>query len=51
MLACLCNYCHLFQSSQVTQNLVWHHFMACLLDNTFTNKIDHFTDYDGGRET
>ena len=25
--------------------------MACLLDDTFTNKIDHFTDYDRDKET
>ena len=26
-------------------------FTACLLDDTFTNKLDHFTEYDGDRET
>ena len=33
------------------QLLPWRRFMACLLDDTFTNKIDHFTDYDGDSET
>ena len=31
-------------------NLVWHCFTDCLLDDTFTNKIDRFTEYDGDRE-
>ena len=30
---------------------MWCHFMACLLNATITNKIDHFTDYDRDRET
>ena len=51
MLACLCNHCHLICCSQVTQNLAWCHFTAHLLDNTFTDKIDCFTDYDGDKET
>ena len=32
-------------------NLAWRRFTALLLDNTFTNKIDHFKDYDGDGET
>ena len=52
MLACLCNYFRLFSCFQVMPNLAWyHHFTACLLDDTFTNKIDRFIDYDGDRET
>ena len=50
MLAYLCNNCRLFCCSQVTPNLVCRRFMAHLLNNTFTNKIDRFTDYDGDRE-
>ena len=46
-----CNYYPLFCSSQVTPNLAWYCFRARLLNNTFTNKIYHFTDYDGDRET
>ena len=51
MLACLCNNCHLFCCSQVTPNFAWCFLMACLLNDTFTNKIDHFTDNDGDKKT
>ena len=51
MLACLCNYGGLYCSSQAIQNLAWRRFMAHLLDDIYTNKIDLFTYYDGDRET
>ena len=51
MLAYLCNNCRLFCSLQVMLNLAWHHFTAHLLDNTSTNNIDHFTEYDGDKDT
>ena len=44
--ACLCNNCRLFHYLQVTPNLAWHRFTAPLLDDTFSNKIDRFTDSD-----
>ena len=50
MHACCSNYCYLFHCSQVIRNLALRNFTACLLDNTITNKIDSFTDYDRDRE-
>ena len=46
MLGCLCNNCHLFCCSQAKPILSWRSSTACLQDDPFTNKIDHFTDYD-----
>ena len=50
MLACVCNNCQLFCCSQVTPNFACRHLTAHLLNITFTNKIDCFTDYDGDSE-
>ena len=47
MLSCLCNNCCLFLSSQVTPILV---YMAHLLNDEFTAKIDRFTNSDGDRQ-
>ena len=50
MLACLCNNRRLFRYTQVTPNFAWHCFTACLLDDTFKNKADHFVNYDRDRK-
>ena len=39
-----------FCSTQVMPNFAWRCVTACLRDDIFTNKKDHFTDYDGDRK-
>ena len=44
-------YCRLFLSSQATSNLACRRFTAVYLTVYLQDKIDHFTKYDGDRET